>query len=350
MDTLESLFILIQKNFLDIITLLWIIWFSGVALGVVVSTVSSCRSRVTLTRLNQRYEHARRRRDRGAILFKLDPERIKKTLDRRERELGADARRMRLDFGVQGVLGNFRTRIQQRLADLPATERELAGRLRKIYGGLKDFQDVCGSDQVFLARMALKRGEPGKAVALLKRAQSLGNQEAAKAERPQLAAARNKRQAANGAFLLGQLAETEFNYFTAVHYYQLAAALEPANPTYVQVAGELSYAFGEFQETGHLLEKVLTTQVKLLGPEDAGLVQTLNNLGVLRHAQGRPAEAEAFYLWALEICDVNRYPQDQDAANLMRNYGALLREVGRHLEADAVKARARDDLPRVSWS
>ena len=41
MDILESIFALIQKNFLDIITILWIIWFAGVALGIVVSTVSS---------------------------------------------------------------------------------------------------------------------------------------------------------------------------------------------------------------------------------------------------------------------------------------------------------------------
>jgi len=340
MDILESILILIQKNFLDIITLLWIIWFSGVALGVVVSTVSTCRNRLTLARLSQRYEHARRRRDEDAVQFELDPERIKDTLMRRETELREDAQRMRLDFGVQGVLGNFRTRIQQRLADLPATQRELVGRLQKIYGGLKEFKDVCGPDQISLAQMALKRGEPGKAVALLKRAQSLGNQQVAGASSSQLAVARNKRLAASGAFLLGQLAETDFNYFTATQYYQLAAALQPSNLTYLHAAAELSYAFGEFHETGHLLEKVLAIQVKLLGPEHAGLTQTLNNLGVLRHAQGRDAEAEAFYLWALEICETNRYPQDQDAANLMRNYAALLQEMGRHLEAEAVKARA----------
>jgi hypothetical protein len=340
MDILESIIILIQKNFIDIITLLWIIWFSGVALGIVVSTVSTCRNRLTLARLSQRYEHARRRRDKDAVQFKLNPKRIKNTLIRRETELREDAQRMNLDFGVQGVLGNFQTRIQQRLADLPATQCELVGRLQKIYGGLKEFKDMCGPDQVSLARMALKRGEPGKAVALLKRAQSLGNQHVAGASSSQLAVARNKRLTASGAFLLGQLAEMDFNYFTATHYYQLAAALQPSNLTYLHAAAELSYAFGEIHETGHLLEKVLTIQVKLLGPEHAGLVQTLNNLGVLRHAQGRHAEAEAFYLWALEICETNRYPQDQDAANLMRNYAALLREMGRHLEADAVKARA----------
>ena len=52
------------------------------------------------------------------------------------------------------------------------------------------------------------------------------------------------------------------------------------------------------------------------------------------------AEAEAFYLWALEICEAQQHPQDQDTVNLMQNYAAFLQEMGRHREADAVKARA----------
>ena len=213
-------------------------------------------------------------------------------------------------------------------------------RLRNIYAGLNDFKDLCGPDQISLARMALKRGATGKAAALLKRAQSLGNQQVAEASGSELAVARNKRLAASAAFLLGQLAETDFNYFTATQYYQLAADLQPSNLAYLNAAAELSYAFEEFQETGHLLEQVLTIQEKLLGPEHPDLGQTLNNLGVLRHTQGRHAEAEAFYLWALEICEAHRDPLNQDAVNLMQNYAAFLQEVGRNLEADAVKARA----------
>ena len=34
------------------------------------------------------------------------------------------------------------------------------------------------------------------------------------------------------------------------------------------------------------------------------------------------------------------HPLNQDAVNLVQNYAAFLQEVGRHLEADAVKARA----------
>ena len=340
MDILESILTLIQNKFLDILTILWIIWFAGVALGVVVSTISSCLHRRTLTRLSQRYEHARRRRDEDGVQIDLDLERIKNTLVRRDAELREDAERMGMDFGLQGVLENFRGRIQRRLADLSATSHELVDRFRNIYAGLNDFKDLCGQDQISLARMALKRGATGKAVALLKRAQSLANQQVAEASGSEWAVARNKRLAASAAFLLGQLAETDFNYFTATQYYQLAADLQPSNLAYLNAAAELSYAFEEFQETGHLLEQVLTIQEKLLGPEHPDLAQTLNNLGVLRHTQGRQAEAEAFYLWALEICEAHRDPLNQDAVNLMQNYAAFLHEVGRNLEADAVKARA----------
>jgi tetratricopeptide (TPR) repeat protein len=256
----------------------------------------------------------------------LDLDRIRDTLIRREAELREDAERMGLDFGLQGVLEHFRGRIQQRLADLPATHHELEDRLRNIYAALDDFKDFSDPDQLSSARMALKRGATGKTAALLKRAQSLGNQQVAEASGSQLAVARNKKLAAWAAFLLGQLAETDFNYFAATQHYQLAAELQPANLTYLKAAAELSYAFEEFQETGHLLEQVLKIQEKLLGPEHLDLAQTLNNLGVLRHTQGRQAEAEAFYLWALEICDAQGNPQDQDAVNLRQNYAAFLQE------------------------
>jgi tetratricopeptide (TPR) repeat protein len=340
MDILESILTLIQNKFLDILTVLWIVCFAGMALGVVVSTISGAIQRRTLTRLSRRYEEARRRREQEGVHIELDRERIKIILVRRDAELREDAERMGMDFALMEVLENFRGRIQRRLADLDATSQELVNRIRNIYEGLNEFKDLCGADQISLARMALKRGATGKAVALLKRAQSLGNQRGAEASDSDLAVTRNTRLAASAAFLLGQLAETDFDYFAATQYYQLAADLQPSSLVYLNAAAELSYAFEEFQETGHLLEQVLTIQEKLLGPDHPDLAQTLNNLGVLRHTQGRHAKAEAYYMWALEICEAHRSPLNQDAVNLMQNYAAFLQEVGRNLEADAVKARA----------
>ena len=339
MDILDSLFRLIQNKFLDILTILWIIWFAGMALGVVVSTISGCVHRRTLNRISRRYDDARKRRDEDGVQINLDLDRIKNTLIRRGAELRGDAERMGMDFGLMGVLENFRGRIQRRLADLPGTRHELVDRLQDIYEGLNEFKDLCGPDQISLARMALRRGATGKAAALLKRAQSLGNQQVARAAGSELVVAKNKKLAASAAFLLGRLAETDFDYFAATQYYQLAADLQPSDLAYLNAAAELSYAFEEFQATGHLLEQVLTIQEKLLGPEHPELGQTLNNLGVLRHTQGRHAEAEAFYQWALEICETQRDPLNQDAVNLMQNYAAFLQEIGRNPEADAVKAR-----------
>ncbi len=339
MDIMDSLATLIQKHLLDIITILWVLWFAGVALGVVVSTLSTCLRRWKLARLSQSQEHAKRQPNEAPVQIQLDLEHTKNALIRREAELRQDAERMGLDFGLKEVLENFLNRIQHRQADLRATHLELVGQLQNIYQALDDFRDLCGPDQVALARMALKRGATGKAVTLLKRALSMGNQQAAQASGSRPAGARNQPLAASAAFLIGQLAETDFDYFTATQYYQMAADLQPSNLNYLRAAAEVSYAFGEFRETGELLEKVLNIQEKLLGPEHLDLAQTLNNLGVLRHTQGRHAEAEAYYLWALEICQANRHPLDQDVVNLTQNYAAFLEEIGRHREAAALKAR-----------
>ena len=125
-----------------------------------------------------------------------------------------------------------------------------------------------------------------------------------------------------------------------MQYYQQAADLQPTNLRYLSAAAELSYAFGELQETEHLLKQIFTIQGKLLGSEHPDLAQTLNNLGVLRHTQGRHTEAEAFYLWALEICEAHLDARDPQALSLMNNYAACLQEVGRTGEAATFKARA----------
>jgi tetratricopeptide (TPR) repeat protein len=340
MEILQSIVELAQDNLLNIITILWYIWVAGVVLGMVICTVSSRLNRRTLTRLSQGNEPDRMRPDKDDIQFELDREHLKDALRRREAELQGDIERMGLDFELQAVLENFRDKIQFKLNNLSATYHDLLNRLQYIYRSLNDFKDLFDPDQLFMARMALKRGETGKATALVKRAKLQINQQTAGAAGSQLAAAREKRLAAGAAFLLGQLAETDFNYFTATQYYQEAVDLQPANLAYLNAAAELSYAFGELHQTEHLLEQVLKIQEKLLGPEHVELAQTLNNLGVLRHTQGRHAEAEAFYRWALEICEAHLSPQDPDAVNLMQNYAAFLQEVGRCPEAEIFKIRA----------
>jgi tetratricopeptide (TPR) repeat protein len=340
MDILELIYDLGQKNFLGIITLLWIICFTGMALWVVISTISGRLIRRTSNRPRQKYKQDRLGRDQDAGPFEISLEHVKNTLSRREAELGEDIEKIGLDFELQPVLEHFRARIQRKLGDLPAAHHKLRKRLNDIYQGLDDFKDLCPPDQLLAARMGLKRGETGKATILLKSVRVLINQQMAELPGSRFATARGKKLAAQVDFLLGQLAEADFNYFLATQYYQQAADFQPSNLTYLNAAAELSYAFGEFRESEHLLTQVLKIQEKLLGPEHPELAQTLNNLGVLRHTQGRYDEAEAFYRWALEICEAHLGLQDPDGINLVQNYTACLREVGRYREAKAFKARA----------
>ena len=340
MATLESLLELGNRNLLNIVTILWFMWCTTLAMGIVICNVSDYVNRRTLANLRRRYERHRLKRDEDSLEFEVDPEFLKTTLICREKELEEDIWRMGLDFESQAVLEHFRTRIQEKLAEFPTTYQEVVDQLKNLYQGLGDLQQLIAPDQLFLARMALKRGETGKAVALLKRAQVLANQQIAETSNSQVAVNRGKRLAAQAAYLLGGLAEANFNYFTAMQYYQQAADLQPANLRYLSAAAELSYAFGELQETEHLLKQIFTIQGKLLGSEHPDLAQTLNNLGVLRHTQGRHPEAEAFYLWALEICEAHLDPRDPEALNLMNNYAAFLQEVGRTGEAATFKARA----------
>ncbi|MCK9376741.1 MAG: tetratricopeptide repeat protein [Syntrophobacterales bacterium] len=340
MDFLESLLELAQKNLLEIITWLWVIWCAGVAFGIVICNVSGFMNRRTLAALRRRYERHRMKPEDETAPFEFDLAHLKNILICRDRELKDDGERMGLDFELQAVLEHFRARIQKKLADLPATHQEFIERLRYLYQALEELKDLFEPEQFFLARMALKRGETGKARALLKQAQALAHQQVAAASGTQSAVARGKRLAAQAAFLLGGIEETNFNFFTATQYYLKAAELQPANLTYLNAAAEFSYAFGEFHETEYLLKQVLKIQEKLQGPEHPALAQTLNNLGVLRHTQGRHAEAEAFYLWALEICEAHLNPEDPDVVSLMQNYAGFLQEIGRNIEADSLKARA----------
>jgi tetratricopeptide (TPR) repeat protein len=338
MATLESLIEIGNRHLLNIVTFLWFMWCTTLAVGIVICNVSDYVNRRTLAKLRRRYERHRIERNEDSLEFEVDQDYLKTILICRGKELEEDIQRMGLDFESQAVLENFRSRILEKLADFPSTHQEVVDQLKSLYQGMGDLQHVIPADQLFLARKALKRGEAGKAVALLKQAQTLANQQIAESSTP-VAVNRGKRLAAQAAYLLGGLAEASFNYFTAMQYYQQAADLQPNNLRYLSAAVELSYAFGELQETDQLLRQIFKIQGKLLGPEHPSLAQTLNNLGVLRHTQGRHAEAEAFYLWALEICEAHLDAHDPEALNLRNNYATFLKEVGRPHEAAAFKAR-----------
>jgi hypothetical protein len=341
MEFLESIFHLSQKDLLPVISALWTIFWLGAVLGIVIYSISALVNRRAFEQLRQKYTRNTQPREQEPADFELDPESLKDTLILREAELCMDIERMDFDEEVQAVLENFRQLIQRKLGDLNASYAERLEGLKSIYHSLNDFKEFFEGDQISLIRIELKRGNAGRAKAGLIQALAQVNRQLDEAAGSQLAVARGKKLSAAVSYQLGRLAEINFDYFMATHYYKHAAELQPANLSYLEAAVRLSFTACEFHDSEYMLKKILRTQQKLLGQEHPKLAQTLNNLGVLCHTQGRHAEAEAFYLWALEVCEASQNPLDPDIVFLMRNYTSLLKEVGREWKPEPTMAQAK---------
>jgi CHAT domain-containing protein/tetratricopeptide (TPR) repeat protein len=78
---------------------------------------------------------------------------------------------------------------------------------------------------------------------------------------------------------------------------------------------------------------------KLLGPDDPSVGTTLNNLGLLYHAQSRFAEAEALYRRSLAVRETALGPEHLDVGTSLNNLGLLYRESGRLTEAEPLLRR-----------
>jgi hypothetical protein len=341
MEFLESIFNLSQKDLLPVITALWIVFWLSTVLGIVIYSISVLVNRRVFEHLRQKYIRSTQPREQEPADFELDPESLKNTLILREVELRKDIERMDFDEELQAVLENFRQLIQKKLGNLNAAYAERLEEFKSIYQALDDFKEFFEENQLSLIRIELKRGNTGKAKAGLIQALAQVNRQLDEASGSQLAVARGKKLSAAVSYQLGRLAEINFDYFMATHYCKQAAELQPANLAYLEAAVRLSYSAGEFHDTEYMLKKILKTQQKLLGPEHPKLAQTLNNLGVLCHTQRRHAEAEAFYLWALEVCEASQNPLDPDIVYLMRNYTSLLKEVGREWKPELPMAQAK---------
>ena len=71
----------------------------------------------------------------------------------------------------------------------------------------------------------------------------------------------------------------------------------------------------------------------------AGLV--LNDLALLRFAQGRHIEAETLYRRALALMEASLRPEHRKMASVLENYARLLRVTGRDEMASLIEARVK---------
>ncbi len=78
-----------------------------------------------------------------------------------------------------------------------------------------------------------------------------------------------------------------------------------------------------------------------MGPDHPNVAFVLNDLALLRVAQGRYSEAEPLFLRALALRESTLGPEHPDFATSLENYAALLRQTARADEAERMEARAK---------
>jgi tetratricopeptide (TPR) repeat protein len=103
----------------------------------------------------------------------------------------------------------------------------------------------------------------------------------------------------------------------------------------------LEAAQGDYDAAQPLLERALSIRQAALGNNDVLTVQSMNNLALLYAAQGNAAAAEPLYQRAVSILEKTDSARKTDLDRVLDNYAALLHDIGRDPEADALEARAR---------
>lgn len=112
-------------------------------------------------------------------------------------------------------------------------------------------------------------------------------------------------------------------------------------------AGAVALSQRRFAEAEKLLVAALE-DANQFGPQDARLGFSLNNLAGLYHAQGQYARAEEFAQRAMDILQKALGSDHLFVAVMVENYSALLRMMGRDVEASKMTARANSIRARQS--
>ena len=81
-------------------------------------------------------------------------------------------------------------------------------------------------------------------------------------------------------------------------------------------------------------------EAEKFGPEDPRRATSLNNLAGLYHSQGKYAEAESLYRWALAILEKALGPEHPQVATSLNNLAGLYHSQGKYAEAEPLFQRA----------
>jgi len=104
---------------------------------------------------------------------------------------------------------------------------------------------------------------------------------------------------------------------------------------------------GRFDDAIAFQQSAVTMRRRVLGEDDPDTLRSINNLGGMLDAGGRPAEAEAAWREALEKRRRVLGDDDAETFSTMSNLGNLLRDQGKFAEAEPLLKAALDGRRRV---
>ena len=143
------------------------------------------------------------------------------------------------------------------------------------------------------------------------------------------------------AYQQGNYTEAERQWGSALKEAKRFGRQDPRLATSLNNLGELYRLQGRYAEAEQHYKWALAVLEKALRPAHPQVATSLNNLAALYHAQGRYAGAEQLYKRSLAIKEKALGPDHPSVAATLENYVALLREVGRTDDADKMEARAK---------
>jgi tetratricopeptide (TPR) repeat protein len=104
--------------------------------------------------------------------------------------------------------------------------------------------------------------------------------------------------------------------------------------------GSLCSQRNDFKEAETHFLRAISIRESTFGPDNAELVNSLNNLSETNHAQGNYAEAESLLQRSLAILEKALGPEHPNVAASLGNYAALLSKSGQADEEAEMEARA----------
>ena len=150
---------------------------------------------------------------------------------------------------------------------------------------------------------------------------------------------------------LGRVCHSNSEYQSAMDYFSVALKLseDKENKTMpnhleelviIQNMGILHHHLGDHQQAKEYYERVLSIQLKTLGPDHVDVADTYHNMGVLHKDLSDHQQAKEYYERALSIQLKKRGPDHVDVARTYQNMGILHNDLGDHQQAKEYYERA----------